>query len=191
MSIENHKNKNVTPGYVAQPPPAVPLPKGAKPGNAFYRRNLPHLQAEDKIYFVTFTTYKRWHLPEPVRGLIIEHCLHDHHFKMHIFGIVVMPDHVHMIFEPLTDGSGNPFSLSEIMNGIKGASAHSINKYLNRQGHVWQDESFDHILRSDEKAESKVEYICQNPVRKGLVNEVDDYAWLWREWVEGKNSTTG
>ncbi len=58
------------------------------------------------------------------------------------------------------------------MNGIKGASAHSINKLLKRRGHVWQDESFDHILRSEEKMISKVEYICQNPVRKGLVKEV-------------------
>ena len=33
------------------------------------------------------------------------------------------------------------------MNGIKGASAHSINKALGRKGSVWQDESFDHILR--------------------------------------------
>ena len=192
MPIENQKNRHVTPGYVAQSPstvssPAVPPPSGAKTTKGFYRRNLPHLQVEDKLYFVTFATYKRWHLPESVRGLIINHCLHDHGVKLHMFGIVVMPEHVHMIFQPLKDISGNSFGLGEIMNGIKGASAHSINKLLSRRGHVWQDESFDHILRSDEKVESKVEYICQNPVRKGLVKTIDEYAWLWREWVEGKN----
>ncbi len=96
-----------------------------------------------------------------------------------------MPDHVHMIFTPLNDDTGAPFGLAEIMNGIKGASAHSINKALNRRGRVWQDESFDHILRSDESACNKAQYICENPVRKGLVGEVDSYPWLWREWVEG------
>jgi hypothetical protein len=77
------------------------------------------------------------------------------------------------------------------MNGIKGASAHSINKFLKHRGHVWQDESFDHILRSEEKMVNKVEYICQNPVRKGLVNEVNNYPWLWREWIEGIKSQPG
>lgn len=101
-------------------------------------------------------------------------------------GVVVMPDHVHMISTPSNDDKGNPFGLAEIMSGIKGASAHSINKALNRRGRVWQDESFDHILRSDESAYNKVMYICENPVRKGLVKEVDDYPWLWREWVEGE-----
>jgi hypothetical protein len=56
---------------------------------------------------------------------------------------------------------------------------------LNRRGHVWQSESFDHVLRSDEGINSKVQYICENPVRKGLATDVGDYPWLWREWVEG------
>jgi hypothetical protein len=77
------------------------------------------------------------------------------------------------------------------MGGIKGASAHSINGFLKRKGHVWQDESFDRVLRSDEQINSKVLYICENPVRKGLVNFVDDYPWLWRGWVEGVGTAGG
>jgi len=102
-----------------------------------------------------------------------------------------MPDHVHMVFTPLRDEAGNTFGLAEIMNGIKSASAHRINKTLNRRGHVWQDESFDHILRSNENVRDKVEYICHNPVRKGLVQAVEDYPWLWREWVEGIEAQQG
>jgi REP element-mobilizing transposase RayT len=105
--------------------------------------------------------------------------------KLQVHGIVVMPDHVHIIFTPLKDDEGNPFGLAEIMSGIKGASAHSVNKALNRRGRVWQDESFDHVLRSDESTYNKVLYICENPVRKGLVATEDEYPWLWREWVEG------
>jgi REP element-mobilizing transposase RayT len=117
--------------------------------------------------------------------MVLKHCLHDQGNKLHVHGIVVMPDHVHMIFTPLKDDKGNPFSLAEIMSGIKEASAHSINKALSRRGHVWQDESFDHVLRSDESTHSKVLYICENPVRQGLVATEDEYPWLWREWVEG------
>jgi len=157
----------------------------AKPAQAEYRRNLPHLQVEDRPLFITFATHKRWVLPESVRNLIIKHCLHDQGIKLQVHGVVVMPDHVHIIFSPLKDGKGNPFGLAEIMNGIKGASAHAINKALNRRGRVWQKESFDHVLRSDEKIHSKVQYICENPLRKGLTTNIDDWPWLWREWVEG------
>ena len=176
---------------VAQPPPAVTPGNHptAKPVKGYYRRNLPHIQQEDKSIFITFSTYKRWELPESVRDLVIKHCLHDHGNKLLVHGIVVMPDHVHIVISPLKDSSGEIYGLSEIMSGIKGASAHSINKTIKRQGHVWQDESFDRVLRSDEKIIEKVEYICQNPVRKGLVKRVDDYPWLWREWVEGEKAT--
>jgi putative transposase len=69
---------------------------------------------------------------------------------------------------------------------MKGASAHSLNKVLKRRGPVWQREYFDHILRSDESTASKAQYICENPVRHGIVEFIDDYPWLWREWVEGQ-----
>jgi REP element-mobilizing transposase RayT len=175
---------------IGQPPSAVqaeagPAPRSAKKAKAEYRRHLPHLQAEDKPLFVTFATFKRWVLPESIRQVVLRHCLHDHGVKIQVHGVVVMPDHVHIIFTPLKDDASNPFSLAEIMSGIKGASAHSINKTLNRRGRVWQDESFDHVLRSDESTRNKVLYICEHPMRKGLAATGDSYPWLWREWVEG------
>lgn len=157
----------------------------AKPAQNAYRRKLPHLQTEGKIIFLTFITHNRWILPESVRELVINHCLHDHGIKISLHGVVVMPDHVHMIFTPLKDEQGSTYGLSEIMRSIKGVSARSINKALGRAGPVWQHESFDRLLRSYESTMAKVEYICQNPVRKGLVEKPDDYPWLWREWVEG------
>jgi hypothetical protein len=44
---------------------------------------------------------------------------------------------------------------------------------------MWQEESFDHVLRSEERLEETVEYIRQNPVRRGLVARPEDYRWLW------------
>jgi REP element-mobilizing transposase RayT len=157
----------------------------AKPTKEEYRRTLPHLQAEDKTIFVTFVTFKRWQLPESIRTIVLNHCLHDNGIKFQMHGAVVMPDHVHLLFTQLKDELGNIFGLSEIMSGIKGASSHSVNKALDRRGPVWQYESFDRILRSDDIVHQKVESICQNPLRKGLVQSVGDYPWLWREWVEG------
>jgi REP element-mobilizing transposase RayT len=159
----------------------------AKPAKAEYVRNLPHLQLDGRTLFVTFCSKKRWIIPESLREQVLRHCLHDHGRKIHVHGVVVMPDHVHMVFTPLCDDEGGVYGLAEIMNGIKGASAHAINKLLGRKGSVWQDESFDHVLRRDESAREKVEYICLNPVRKGLVEDENDYSWLWREYIEGQN----
>jgi len=75
--------------------------------------------------------------------------------------------------------------LAEILGAIKGASAHRINQARHRRGKVWQTESFDHILRSAEKIREKVDSICQNPIRTGLAETLDESPWLWREWVEG------
>ena len=157
----------------------------ARPTRAEYRRNLPHLQVHGKALFVTFCTLDRRELPPTARDLVLQHCLHDNRRKMWAHGLIVMPDHVHMVFTPLEDPDGRVYGMEEVVGAIKGASSHTVNRLLERRGQLWQDESFDHVLRSHESVREKVEYICRNPVRKGLVAEPDDYPWLWREWVEG------
>ncbi len=93
-----------------------------------------------------------------------------------------MPDHVHMILTPLVDYEAMEIvSLAKIMNAIKGASAHKINKALGRRGRWWQPESFDHVLRSSENVDAKIQYLLENPVRAGLVREWQDYRWLWKK----------
>ena len=90
-----------------------------------------------------------------------------------------MPDHVHLLFTALRDSEGWTFAIPEILKAIKGTSARSINKLSGRNGAVWQDESFDHVLRGNESFRETVDYIRQNPVRKGLVQKPEDYPWLW------------
>ena len=150
-------------------------------GKYVYRRRLPHYQKADRAVFVTFYAGCCDPLPKSIRDLVLRHCLHDQGIKVQVHAVVVMPDHVHLLLTPLTDAQGNPYSVVEILQSIKGASAHSINRPLHRSGPVWQEESFDHVLRSDESFEEKFEYIRQNPVRRGLVERPEDYRWLWIE----------
>ena len=147
---------------------------------AFYRRQLPHLQRDYKPHFLTFCTYHRWVLPEQVRSLVLDSCRHDDGAKIELQIAVVMPDHVHMIFTPLVNEQRTEIvSLAEIMDAIKGASAHKINQALGRKGRVWQPESFDHVLRSSENLDQKIQYLLDNPVRRGLVSQWQEYPWLW------------
>jgi REP element-mobilizing transposase RayT len=73
---------------------------------AFYRWQLPHLQYDDRPHFVTFCSYKRSILPDRVRFLVLESCLHDNGRTFDLRVAVVMRDHVHMIFMPLLQGTG-------------------------------------------------------------------------------------
>ena len=152
-----------------------------KPRKYNYRRNLPHIEKADRAHFITFDTLDRLVLPPEARDLVLQHCLNDNGKKFDLLVAVVMPDHVHMIFTPLRDVNQEPFTFEEIVGAIKGASVHSVNKALRRTGQLWQDESFDHVIRSSESLNEKVEYVVQNPVRKGLVSRPEDYKWLWRK----------
>jgi REP element-mobilizing transposase RayT len=146
-----------------------------------YRRRLPHYQRDDRPLFVTFRTLNRLQLSPESRALVLAHCLHDNGQTIRLHAAVIMPDHVHLLFTTLRDADGWTFALPEILRAIKGSSARSINKVLGRNGCVWQDESFDHLLRGNESLRETVDYIRQNPVRRGLVEKPEDYGWLWVE----------
>ena len=143
-----------------------------------YSRNLPHLQGSGQPLFVTFRTVLPT-LPELVRDDVLEHCLHDQGKKPVMRCAIDMPDHVHLLFWPKRDGAGVPYALAEVMNGIKGASAHTVNRLLGRRGRVWQDESFDHVVRKDECLLEKVGYVADNPVRKAICKTRSEYRWYW------------
>jgi REP element-mobilizing transposase RayT len=133
---------------------------------------------------VTFCKLNRDPFPPEARGIVLRHCLHDQGNRFALHAAVVMPDHVHMLLTPLRDENGRPYPLASILKSLKGSSARSVNRALGRSGPVWQEESFDHVLRSEESFEEKVEYIRQNPVRRGLVDRPEEYAWLWIEHSE-------
>lgn len=110
----------------------------------------------------------------------MEHILRDNGARMDLFAAVVMPDHAHVLFSARLDKNGEIFTLAEIMNGIRGASAHRINRVLHRKRPVWDEEFFDHVPRFGE-FEQEVEYIWDNPVRAGIARTPEEYEWLWRD----------
>lgn len=144
-----------------------------------YRRKLPYYQKPNKPLFVTFRKGTREPFSPQARDLVLQCCVKGHgsHFFLH--AAVIMPEHVHLLLTPSCDKNGWPYGLPHILKLIKGASARGVNKLLETCGPVWQEESFDHVLRSDESMKEKLEYIKQNPVRRGLVKRPEDYRWLW------------
>jgi REP element-mobilizing transposase RayT len=146
----------------------------------FYRRNLPHLQRDDKPHFLTFCTYKRRVLADWAKDIVLDCCVRADGVTVRLYAVVVMPDHVHMLFTPLINPvKHETIPLARITKAIKGASSHLINRRTGIHERIWQEESFDRVTRSSENSEAKAKYILQNPVRKGLVSKIEEYPWLW------------
>lgn len=87
----------------------------------------------------------------------------------------VMPNHVHWVFQCLEkDEDGKPVYLQDIMHSVKRFSANRINKLENREGAIWQKESFDTTIRDQKHLYNVVEYTINNPVSAGLAkNKLD------------------
>ena len=105
----------------------------------------------------------------------------------------IMSNHVHVVFKPLLNekslqeikGStplkfeSSEKTLGEIMQSLKGYTAHEANKILNRTGQFWEEESYDHEVRNDEELSRIVKYVLNNPVKVGLVKSWQDWRWNW------------
>jgi len=85
----------------------------------------------------------------------------------------VMPNHVHFIASP--DDPQSIMDLHKYLSRLKGRSARSINRTLNRSGSFWQTEWFDRWIRSEAELEKTVRYIRNNPVKAKLVKTAEDY----------------
>ena len=151
----------------------------------YSKRRLPHFERSWGKYAVCFSTYKRRHLTPNERNIVLQSIVHGHqHNQYQLYVGCVMPDHVHLLFEPQVkeqdaDGKTVFWSLSEILQGIKSSSAHRINKASRTQGTVWEKESFDRLIRSESDLHEKFSYICRNPWDARVAGPTEDYPWLW------------
>jgi len=76
---------------------------------------------------------------------------------------VVMPNHVHAIVMPR-----ETHPLNGILHSWKSYSANEVNRFLNKEGQLWMQESYDRIIRTWEDLEAVREYIRNNPRRARL-----------------------
>ncbi len=148
------------------------------------RRHLPHWQIGGSVYFITFSTRKegeesRLHLTERARQIVLDSLLYWNGTKVKVHLACVMPDHVHALIEPLEETPGKYYDLSKILHSIKSFSANEINKLLGRSGSLWEEESWDRIVRDEQDYQEKWQYILNNPIKEELCDKPEDYKFLW------------
>jgi putative transposase len=111
-------------------------------------------------------------IPEIARLMVA--CIRDgehrfHRYELHAF--VVMPNHVHMLITPSVVST-------KWLGPLKGFTAYEANRMLARVGRpFWQQESYDHIVRSGAGLERVRRYIENNPIKAGLVTKPEDFPW--------------
>ena len=109
---------------------------------------------------------------------VITNVLYDHGRRYDLHIGVVMPDHTHLLLQPLTKAIDVWHELPEIMKSLKGVSARRINQLLGTSGTVWQEEYFDRIVRDENEYDEKVNYMWNNPFKAGLVGDPDEWDYF-------------
>ncbi len=91
---------------------------------------------------------------------------------------VIMPNHCHAIIRPF-DG----YELEDLVGAMKSITAKHINAAVKREGDLWQQETYDRIIRDAEHLRRVIQYIGRNPA--GSILPRDRWPrWIDPEWVK-------
>jgi REP element-mobilizing transposase RayT len=140
--------------------------------------HLPHLPAFQRtpILFLTVCTRGRQLLladPTP-HGILHDVWTRSADLNGWFVGqYILMPDHVHLFAQ----AGAEALPLAVWTRTWKSISATRINRSIGCSGAMRQPDYFDRYLRSLEDYRQKWEYVAQNPVRKGLVANADDWPY--------------
>ena len=119
----------------------------------------------------------------------------------HLFAYVIMPDHVHLVLRPAKD-----VTMRKVLWHLKRPMTKRVldwtRKYTPRDFsqmarehptrkltyHFWQQGGgYDRNLRSPSDVHEKIRYVHLNPVRKGLVEQPEEWPYSSAgEWILGE-----
>ena len=86
-------------------------------------RNLPHWQEPGSVYFITWRCREGMFLAPEERRITMEALRYWDGKKWNVYAAVVLPDHVHILAQPLKKAETGCFGLAEILHSIKRFSA--------------------------------------------------------------------
>jgi len=104
---------------------------------------------------------------------------------------VVMPNHVHVLFEPI-----DAWTVAKIVASWKKFTAREICDQLRGHGEdvispVWYREYWDRYIRDETHLRKAIEYIHLNPVKAHLVSKPEDWRWSSAHFLLGSPLSLG
>jgi hypothetical protein len=150
------------------------LQHGIDPNTATWRVDLESLTEPQRQEFArTFSAKLEAHLDaghgacvvrDPAHARIMADALHHFDGDRYTLGdYVIMPNHVHL----LVGGMQRETMLAQVESWKKW-TAMQINRAIGSRGRFWQDESFDHLVRSADAFQKFRRYIAENPIKAKL-----------------------
>ena len=143
-------------------------------------KGLVRYQQSGCFHFVTFSCYRRL----PYLGTASARSLFERsldgmrkRYDFAVCGYVVMPEHVHLLVsEP------KKALLSKAIQALKlSVSVQS------RERPFWQARYYDFNVHNEEKRVEKLRYMHRNPVKRGLVERPEQWAWSsFRHYATGE-----
>jgi putative transposase len=104
-------------------------------------------------------------------------------YQFVIAGYVLMPEHVHLLV-----GEPVKASLSVVIQVLK----QQTSRKLKQRGEIrfWQRRYYDFNVHNELKRVEKLRYMHRNPVKRGLVEEPEDWPWSsFRHYATGEIGT--
>jgi REP-associated tyrosine transposase len=131
--------------------------------------------------FLTFSSYLKTNILQSRRSasLLVDVLLHYHEqkkFELHEF--VIMPNHAHILLSPL-------ITMERSVQLIKGGFSYRISREHGFSGSVWQPSYYSRKVRDANEYVAFVSYIHMSPVRKHLVERVEDWEFTsaGKRWI--------
>jgi superfamily II DNA or RNA helicase/REP element-mobilizing transposase RayT len=134
---------------------------------------VPHSPEQEADYAERFTDrFEEWLnagqgeclLRRPEVADIVEDSLRHFDGERYQLGAyVVMPNHVHVLVKPL-----GGMKLEQLLHSWKSFTSSRINQHIDRSGPLWQEEYFDHLVRTGVHLQKYSDYIWENPEKAGL-----------------------
>jgi putative transposase len=149
---------------------------------------LKRLHHSGQAHFLTFSCYHRLPLLAKLRmedAFLLSLEQTRRRFGFHIFGYVVMPEHIHLLVsEP------NGEMLAKALQMLKTKVTIQARKMGRRDAGdspFWQARYFDHNVRNHEGFVTQLRYIHRNPVKRGLCRAPEEWPWSsFRAWALGE-----
>ncbi len=139
-------------------------------------------QAKD-IHFITFSCHDRQpYLATPAARNLFERTLEQmrRRYVFHVFGYVIMPEHVHLM-------------ISEPKRGMLDRAIQSLKTSVSKQSDqrpFWLPRYYDFNVHSEVKRVEKLRYMHRNPVMRGLVVHPEEWEWSsFRHYLTGEVGT--
>lgn len=134
----------------------------------------------ESTYFITAGTYDKMHVLQSDRMAKL-FCTTLFRYrdagKLKLHAFVVMPNHIHLLFT-VPEGQ----TLERTMQLIKGGFSHEAGKQFGIHGPIWQKSYVDRRIRNATECRRFREYIHLNPVRAGLAEVAEEFAYSSANW---------